>query len=170
MKSKKMLMLSLATASLLTLSGCTNCKFCDWFSSCCSKAKAKLTGGQTTGRKKSRSKKAPTASIVSVENNEDFQALLQAEKPVVVKLHAAWCGACEEMTPVFHELAQQLPGITFAELDIDKVPQIAKEYNIRGVPTFLMFKDGKEMSENDRVIGVIDQAKFKEILQTTLLK
>lgn len=111
-----------------------------------------------------------TQTIVQLNTKSDFQALLQAEKPVVIKLYAAWCGACKEMEPTFQALALQLPEITFAELDIDHVSDVAQEYNIKGVPTFLMFKNGKEVSSDDRVLGVIEQEKFKEILESSLLK
>lgn len=167
MKKRKLLALSLATASLLTLSGCSNCKFCDWVSSCCKGAKEKVLG---KGDADTMSKKIAAPGIVSIKSNADFQALIQSENPVVVKLHAPWCGACEEMNPVFQALAGQLPGITFAALDIDKVSEVAKEYGIQGVPTFLMFKNGKEVMAHDRVIGVIGQEKFKEILEEALLK
>jgi thioredoxin 1 len=169
MKTKKLLMLSLATASLLTMSGCCNSKFCDWVSSCYKKA-CKMCKCSDS-KKASVKKAAANQSILSIESHDAFQAqILESEKPVVVKLQAAWCGACQEMEPVFKKLSTQMPEITFAVLDIDQVGEIAKKYSITGVPTFLLFKDGKEVRSDNRVLGVIEEEAFRDILEESLLK
>jgi len=169
MKTKKLFLLSLATSSLLMFSGCSNCKFCDWASSYYKKACSFFKC--STDHKPSGKKIVTNGPIIALESYADFETkVLHSAKPVVVKLHAAWCGACQEMEPVFHALASQMDDITFATVDIDHVSEIGQKYNIIGVPTFLLFKDGEEMRSDNRVIGVVEQEAFKEILEETLLK
>lgn len=125
-----------------------------------------------SGSKKAVVKKAAAnQSILSIESHDAFQTqVLESAKPVVVKLEAAWCGACQEMEPVFAKLAAQMPDITFVTVDIDQVGEIAKKYSITGVPTFLLIKDGQEMRSDNRVLGVIEEEAFREILEESLLK
>lgn len=165
MKKKKLLMMSVAITGLLSLSGCSNCKFCNWFESCLQKVK-----GAFSEKTKSSSKKIVSHAITAIEDYNAFQAIIQSEKPVVIKLHAPWCGACEEMQPIFEKLSEEMPEIAFASLDIDKVSDVAREYGIKGVPTFLMFKHGKEVMSSDRVIGVVGHDEFKKILEESLVR
>ncbi len=111
------------------------------------------------------------ASIQAIESYDAFQAqVLQSNKPVVVKLQAEWCGACKEMESTFVKLATQMPNIIFATLDIDHVSEIAQKYEITGVPTFLFFKDGQEIRSENRVIGVVEEETFRNILEESLIR
>lgn len=122
-------------------------------------------------KKNSVKKNTAQQSILAIESQDAFKTLvLESTKPVVVKLEAAWCGACQEMEPVFAKLAAQMTEITFVTVDIDHVSAIAQEYSITGVPTFLLFKDGQEIRSDNRVLGVIEEDTFRAILEESLLK
>jgi thioredoxin len=72
--------------------------------------------------------------------------------PVVLDLWAEWCGPCRMVAPVIDELATEMAGrLRFAKLNIDENPATAARFNVRSIPTLLVFKEGKEV---DRIVGV----------------
>ena len=74
----------------------------------------------------------------------NFSQLIKSNTPVLVDFFAEWCGPCIMMAPILKDLKQELgEEVTIIKIDIDKNPQIAKTYQIKGVPTFMLFKEGK---------------------------
>ena len=77
--------------------------------------------------------------------------VLQSDKLTVVDFWAEWCGPCKMMNPVLDELSKELEGrVVIAKLNVDENPQIPTNLMIRGIPTFVMFKGGKEVG---RIVG-----------------
>jgi thioredoxin 1 len=76
---------------------------------------------------------------------EDFTAkVLNAEKPVLVEFGAPWCGPCKMLEPVLIELAEQYDGkVDIYSINVDRTPKLAMDYGIMGVPTVILFRDGK---------------------------
>ena len=85
--------------------------------------------------------------------NENFQAeVLDSEQPVLVDMFATWCGPCRMMGPVVEELAKEHEGsIKVGKLDIDENSDIAGQYGVMSVPTFLVFKNGQVAA---KVVGL----------------
>ncbi len=77
---------------------------------------------------------------------------------VVVDFWADWCGPCKMMAPVFEELSKELPKIKFAKLNVDDQGELAQEFGVMSIPTFIVFKDGKEIG---RIIGGRGKSDFK---------
>ena len=103
--------------------------------------------------------------IVVDDNNFD-QIVLQAKTPVLVDLWAAWCAPCRMVEPVVEELAQEYEGkISFAKLDVDHNPKTASRYGIMSIPTLLIFKDGKPVSN---IVGFRPKAELKRSLDAVL--
>jgi thioredoxin len=74
----------------------------------------------------------------------NFNTLIQDVRPVVVDFHALWCAPCTMQSPILKEVATELDDkIKVIKIDVDQNPELASRYNIRGVPTLIIFKNGK---------------------------
>lgn len=75
---------------------------------------------------------------------ETFGQIINSEKPVLVDFHAEWCGPCKMMAPELKRFAQgNQEKVRVLKIDIDKNQPTASHYNIQGVPTLILFKNGK---------------------------
>jgi thioredoxin 1 len=101
---------------------------------------------------------------VVVLNDLNFDSeVIKSDKPVIIDFAATWCGPCKLIAPMIDELANEAEGrFKVAKLDIDEAPAVASKLGIRGVPTIVAFKDGKEVA---RHVGAnTSKAKLKAML------
>lgn len=73
-----------------------------------------------------------------------FQEHIQGDKPVLVDFFATWCGPCQTLMPVLDKLKDEMgEQLTILKVDVDKNPQAAQHFGVRGVPLLILFKEGK---------------------------
>lgn len=73
----------------------------------------------------------------------NFSEIINSDIPVLVDFHATWCAPCKTQAPILQELAKAYPGkLKVIKIDVDKNQAIAQKYNVQGVPTLIMFKNG----------------------------
>jgi len=76
--------------------------------------------------------------------HERFQNIVNSEKPVLVDFYADWCGPCKLMPPILKELKDQFKDeIRIIKVNVDRNPVIASEFQIRSIPTLLIFQNGQ---------------------------
>ena len=106
-------------------------------------------------------------SNVKELTDADFQsALKSAERPILVDFSAAWCGPCKALAPTIDAVAREYSGrLDVFKVDIDESPDAAAHFGIRGVPTCIFFKGGREV---DRFVGSQDLRAVKERVEKVL--
>ena len=87
-------------------------------------------------------------NVVSVNDLNFEQEVVKSDSPVLVDFTATWCGPCRQIAPLVDQLADEYQGrAKVAKLDIDESPETARRFQIRGVPTILIFKGGEVVDQ-----------------------
>ncbi|KAL5214237.1 hypothetical protein ABZP36_003389 [Zizania latifolia] len=108
-------------------------------------------------------------AAVRLIGQSEFEAeVLQSELPVLVDFVADWCGPCRLIAPVVDWASEEYEGrLKIVKIDHDANPQLIEEYKVYGLPTLILFKNGKEVPESRRE-GAITKNKLKEYLEPLL--
>jgi thioredoxin 1 len=97
-------------------------------------------------------------------NKENFEEIIKNNEKVVVDFWASWCMPCKMVAPIFEKIAEKYKNeIIFTKLNVDENPDIASEFGIMSIPTFLVFKNGE-------VVGKIVGAMPEKILEEKILE
>jgi thioredoxin 1 len=83
-----------------------------------------------------------------------FQELIQGEKPVLVDFFATWCGPCTMLAPILKEVKEDLgDSVSVIKIDVDKNQEIAAHFQVKGVPTMMLFQNGKMLWRQSGVVS-----------------
>jgi thioredoxin 1 len=106
-------------------------------------------------------------NVVEVTDSNFQSEILQSALPVLVDFWAIWCAPCRAIAPHVEALANEYAGkIRVGKCDIDANLQIPTQFEIRSIPTLLMFKDGKVVGQ---LVGAVPRAKIEEMVKKALV-
>lgn len=96
-----------------------------------------------------------------MKNN--FSEIIKDDKPVLVDFYADWCGPCKMLAPILKEVKQELgEDVKIVKIDVDKNQELSQKYQVRGVPTMILFKNGQQVW---RQSGVLQKNDIVEIIK-----
>ena len=90
----------------------------------------------------------------------NFSKILDSEIPVLIDFYADWCGPCKMLAPILKEVKEELgEKVKIVKIDVDKNQELASKYQVRGVPTMILFKKGEQKW---RQSGVLSKEEIKK--------
>lgn len=98
--------------------------------------------------------------LVHVRSGDHLAAVIASNRTVLVDFYADWCGPCQMLEPIVERLAAETPA-TVAKVDIDELRELARENEVQGVPTMLLYEDG-ELSE--RIVGLREEGTLRDLV------
>jgi thioredoxin 1 len=104
------------------------------------------------------------SSDVTRFTDSNFDAeVLQSSQPVLVDFSATWCGPCRAIAPLVAALARDYAGrVKMGQLNVDDCPRVATQFDVRALPTLLLFKDGQVIGQ---IVGAVARPRIETLLQ-----
>ncbi len=95
-----------------------------------------------------------------------FQELIKGEVPVLVDFHADWCAPCKIMNPILKNIKKKFGDqLKIIKINVDNNQQVSNKFQIKGIPTFILFKNSEILWKQS---GVINESSFTEIIKTKI--
>lgn len=109
---------------------------------------------------------ADELSLLHINDKNFASEVLHSDLPVLVDFWATWCGPCRSISPIVEELAKEFVGkVKVTKLNVDENPSTPSQYGVRGIPTLILFKDGKIL---DQIVGAVPKARLKAMIEKAL--
>jgi thioredoxin 1 len=103
--------------------------------------------------------------ILTVTDANFESEVLKSAKPVLVDFWASWCGPCRAVAPVLDQIAEENDNVIIAKLNVDEQQQLAYQFQVSSIPTFILFKDGKMA---DRMMGAAPKPAFEKFIERNM--
>jgi len=102
-------------------------------------------------------------SVIHLTSENFEEEVMEARVPVLIDFWANWCGPCKMMSPVVNQIAEDMgASAKVCKIDIDEQSELASKYNVMSIPTFIVFKDGKEVK---RKIGAMPKEELAKMFE-----
>ncbi|MBQ7325815.1 MAG: thioredoxin [Clostridia bacterium] len=85
---------------------------------------------------------------VLVVTSENFEAVKNSDKPVLLDFYADWCGPCRMVAPFVAQIADEHPEYLICKINVDNSPELAKEFGVMSIPTLVVMKEGKVVNQS----------------------
>jgi thioredoxin 1 len=100
--------------------------------------------------------------VLEINDNNFEKDVLQSDKPVLVDFWAPWCAPCRMLAPTVEAVAEKYNGnAAVVKLNVDENPSVSQRYGIKGIPTLILFKNGKE---EERVVGATSKEAISRMI------
>ena len=100
--------------------------------------------------------------IQMIETMANFNEIINSDTPVLVDFYADWCAPCKVMAPILEQVSKDMVGkVKVIKVNVDKNGDAARQYQIRSIPTLILFKNGKSVWQG---VGVMQADKIKEVV------
>ncbi len=104
--------------------------------------------------------------VVTITKQNSDQEIAQSTIPVVLKIYASWCGPCQQMAPLYDELAKELAGTyKFAQLNVDDARELSIQYGVTSIPTFVFIKNNEVVGKE---VGYMGKEELKAVIEEHL--
>lgn len=104
--------------------------------------------------------------IITVGDANFEKEILDSDIPALVDFWASWCAPCRAIAPIIEEMAEAYSGkVKIAKLNVDENPATPGKYGVRGIPTLILFKDGKVV---DQLVGAVPKTQIENLIKKVL--
>ena len=109
-----------------------------------------------------------SANLLHVTDESFESEVIKSEQPVLVDYWAEWCGPCKMIAPILDEVAESYSDkVKIAKVDVDQNAQISAKYNIRGIPTLMLFREGQIIATHT---GALNKTQLTDFIDSNLFK
>lgn len=100
-------------------------------------------------------------SVLNITKENFENEVLKSEKTVLIDFYADWCGPCQMVGPIVHEIAEERDDIKVGKINVDEQPELAAAFGVQSIPMLVVMKDGKISNQS---IGAMPKAQILELL------